>query len=213
MSVTPFRYSPNMCSTCERYEARMATGKVSAFGPVAQPGRAPAWHAGSRRFESGQVHLPDVSGYTMGGFVAGEGCFCTARLPAFADGSRRLRFLFTVEVVSRDRSLLEQLRALLAFGSICDRPGRRPGHQPTSHFRVSSFRAHREATIPFAERYLLPSAKRRQFDRWRAEMEEYLRAHSSRWGQGPSPCSVAGCGKPVRGQGLCRSHYYRATGY
>ena len=149
----------------------------------------------------------------LGGFVAGEGCFCTARLPPFADGSPRRRFVFQVNVATRDLALLEQLRSFLGYGSITARPPGRPGHLPTSEFRVSSFRAHREATIPFAERYLIPCAKRDQFERWRAEMDEYLRAHPSRWGLGPSPCSVPGCGKPVRGRGLCRSHYYRATGY
>jgi hypothetical protein len=124
-----------------------------------------------------------------------------------------LRFRFQVTVASRDRLLLEQLQSFLSFGSITDRRPGRPGHQPTSELRVSSFRAHREGTIPFAEQYLLPSAKRNQFDRWRADMEEYLEAHPARWGLGPSPCSVPGCRKPVRGQGVCRSHYYRATGY
>ncbi len=191
----------------------MAAGTLTAGGPVAQPGRAPAWHAGSRRFEPGQVHSPNVSAYVLGGFVAGEGCFYTAPLPAFADGSRRRRFVFQVTVARRDRALLEELRSFLGYGSIADRRARRPEHQPTTTFSVASFRAHREATIPFAERYLLPSAKRDQFERWRGEMEEYLEAHPSRWGLGPSPCSVPGCGKPVRGRGLCRAHYYRATGY
>ena len=75
------------------------------------------------------------------------------------------------------------------------------------------YAGHREATIAFAERYLLPSAKRDQFEQWRAEMDEYLQAHPSRWGLGPSRCSQPGCEKPVRGRGLCRAHYYRATGY
>ncbi len=147
------------------------------------------------------------------GFVAGEGSFYTSRDGFFADSSSRLRFRFQVTVASRDRSLLEQLQTFLGFGSITDRAPGRPGHQPTSELRLSSFRAHREATIPFAERYLLPCAKRDQFERWRAEMEEYLQAHPSRWGLGPSPCSVPGCAKPVRGRGLCRSHNYLATGY
>src|SRR3712207_8971609 len=56
----------------------------SAFGPVAQPGRAPAWHAGSQGFKSPQVHAPDVSGYMLAGFVAGEGSFYTSRDGFFA---------------------------------------------------------------------------------------------------------------------------------
>ena len=57
------------------------------------------------------------------------------------------------------------------------------------------------------------SAKRDQFDRWREEFDTYERAHPTQWGRGPSTCSEPGCHKPVRGRGLCRSHYYRATGY
>ncbi len=34
-----------------------------------------------------------------------------------------------------------------------------------------------------------------------------------RLGKGPSGCSEFGCDRPVRGRRLCRSHYYRATGY
>lgn len=191
----------------------MATGKVTADGPVAQPGRAPAWHAGSQGFKSPQVHQPEAIAYMLAGFVAGEGSFNTSRERLFADGSPRLRFRFQVTVATRDRALLEQLRRLLGYGSITDRPPGRPGYQPTSELRVSSFRAHREATIPFADRYLLPSAKRDQFERWRAQMDEYLAAHPSRWGLGPSPCCMPGCERPVRGRGLCRPHHYRATGY
>jgi hypothetical protein len=69
------------------------------------------------------------------------------------------------------------------------------------------------ATILFVDAHLLPCAKRRQFDQWRRDLDEYERRHPNRFGTGPSPCSVAGCDKPVRGRGLCRSHYDRATGY
>jgi len=85
--------------------------------------------------------------------------------------------------------------------------------QPTSVLRIHSIWAHRSATIPFAEAYLLPCAKRRQFQEWRDRLFAYDLAHPNRYGKGPSPCSVPGCEKPVRGRMLCRSHYYRATGY
>ena len=38
-------------------------------------------------------------------------------------------------------------------------------------------------------------------------------AKTPEWGKGLSTCSVEGCDRPVRGRGLCRRHYYRATGY
>lgn len=108
---------------------------------------------------------------------------------------------------------MEQLQHFLGFGSICERPPGRLGWQPTSTLMVNSIRAHHAATIPFAEQYLLPSAKRRQFEAWRDALSAYERLHPSKWGKGRSICSEAGCDRPVRGRGLCRSHYYRATGY
>ncbi|HET7487610.1 MAG TPA: LAGLIDADG family homing endonuclease [Acidimicrobiales bacterium] len=150
----------------------------------------------------------------MAGSVAGEGCFCmTPKKPAYADGSSRLAFRFEVKVASRDRPLPEALRDFLGYGSILAQPSRRPGWQPTSAFSVKSLRAHRAATIPFAEQYLLPCAKRRQFEAWRDAMNAHELEHPSRWGKGASPCSIPGCERPVRGRRLCRSHYYRETGY
>lgn len=146
--------------------------------------------------------------------MAGEGSFCiTRKLPPAVDGSVRLRFIFKVTMASRDRALLEDLRNFLGFGCINDAPARKPQWQPTSTFTIGSIRGHRMATIPFAERYLLPSAKRRQFERWRAAMDTYEITKPTRWGNGRSTCSEPGCDRPVRGRGLCRSHYYRVTGY
>jgi hypothetical protein len=149
----------------------------------------------------------------LGGFIAGEGCFSVVRRPeTFAKGEPRLRFLFDVEVASRDRNLLERLRLLLGAGAIRDRQ-RRPDHQPASALRISSAATHRRSTIPFAERHVPPSAKRVQFERWRDTLVAYERDRPTQWGRGPSTCSIDGCDHPVRGRGLCRRHYYRATGY
>lgn len=146
--------------------------------------------------------------------VAGEGCFSVGRRTVtFTDGSPRLRFVFTVSMATRDRPMLEALQQFLGYGCITDASPRRPGWQPMSSFCVASNRAHHAATIPFADRFLLPSAKRRQFEQWRDALVKYERERPSRYGRGPSACSEPGCDKPVRGRGLCRSHYYRATGY
>jgi hypothetical protein len=112
----------------------------------------------------------------------------------------------------RDRMLLEALRSFLGVGSVHAAPARRHW-QPVSTFSVNSHHAHRIATIPFAEMFLRPSAKRRQFEQWRAQLDAHESRHPNPYGRGPSPCSVEGCGAPVRGRGLCRSHYYRETGY
>jgi hypothetical protein len=116
-------------------------------------------------------------------------------------------------MANRDRPLLNALHELLGVGSICDRQSRNARWLPTATFSVSSRLAHRSVTIPFFDEYLLPCAKRQQFDAWRGEFEEYERRHPTRISLGPSPCSEPGCDRPVRGRGLCRSHYYLATGY
>jgi hypothetical protein len=121
--------------------------------------------------------------------------------------------VFQVAVASRDHAMLEALRQYLGFGSIRTTPPEREHWLPRSVYSVNSRRAHFAATIPFMEQYLLPSAKRVQYERWRDALIEHERAHPSKYGKGPSPCSEPGCDKPVRGRGLCRSHYYRATGY
>jgi hypothetical protein len=113
----------------------------------------------------------------------------------------------------RDLPLLEAVRSFLGFGAIQHYKRRRDHWQPTSVLKIHSIWAHRRSTIPFAEAYLLPCAKRQQFENWRDRLVAYDLAHPNRYGKGPSPCSVPGCEKPVRGRMLCRSHYYRATGY
>jgi hypothetical protein len=153
-------------------------------------------------------------GFTLGGIVAGEGTFCTANaMPPYADGSARTRFIFEVRMADRDLSVLRALRQFLGTGSINVQPAPRANWLPIASFSVHSHRAHRSRTIPFAERFLFPGAKRRQFEQWRDALYEYEALHPNRLGLGPSPCRIDGCDKPVRGRGLCRSHYYRETGY
>lgn len=98
----------------------------------------------------------------------------------------------------------------LGVGSVHDSPAKRVTWQPTSTLTVASFRAHRSATIPFADTFIIPSAKRRQYERWRDDLLAYDAARPRRQ---RSTCSEAGCEGLVRGRGLCRTHYYRATGY
>ena len=154
------------------------------------------------------------NGFAFAGLVAGEGSFIvTRKLPAFANGDFRLRFVFQVTMAARDRPLLGALQAYLGYGSLYDRPSRNSRWLPTVSFTINSIAAHRAATIPFAERFLLPCAKRDQFDQWRQALEAFDSEHPNRFGKGRSACSEPNCDGPVRGRGLCRSHYYRATGY
>ena len=152
---------------------------------------------------------------SLGGFVAGEGWFGTKRRAErfVRDGSPRLVFAFGITVARRDLRMLEALQTFLGHGTIRDRAPGQPHHQPLSDFAIVSMRAHRAATIPFARRFLLSCEKRRQFERWVEAMDVYEEQRPTQRGRGPSPCSMPGCGRPVRGRGLCRSHYYRETGY
>jgi hypothetical protein len=153
-------------------------------------------------------------GFALAGVVAGEGSFLVGpQGKNFPDGTPRLRFRFQVTMASRDHNLLAALQAFLGVGSLQRRAPARAHWQPTTTLAVNSHRAHRTVTIPFAETFLLPCAKRVQYEAWKRAFVDYELAHPNRHGQGRSTCSIAGCERPVRGRGLCRSHYYSATGY
>ena len=207
-----------MCVVCERLAARLGTGgnmpspQDGAIAQLVERFHGMEEVAGS--IPASSTFSPDVpQAYMLGGFVAGEGCFTTGvRGSRFADGTPVRKFVFTVEVADRDLQMLERLQAALNCGSIRLKASR-CGHLPSAAFSIRSHKAHRERTIPFMDRYLLPSAKRAQYEAWKEALAAYEIAHPTRWGLGPSSCSIKGCSGPVRGRGLCRRHYYRATGY
>lgn len=214
-----------MCDACVRFEQRLAAGTVDAsHGAVAQlVERVHGMHEarGSIPLSStqggGRITKRDQEGRWLAGLVAGEGSFSVASPSRsfVADGTPRLRFVFSLRMATRDRPLLEQLQAFLGVGAIDEAGPQRAGWQPTSNFSISAIKRHREATIPFAEKYLFPCAKRDQFESWHQALDEYEqhRMLRTRWGQGRSTCSAPGCDGEVRGRQLCRSHYYRATGW
>jgi len=154
----------------------------------------------------------DRVGFWLGGFVAGEGCFSILGKND-PDPTARRRFVFEVGLASRDRAVLELLQRTLGVGSINDQPPRNERWQPESSYRVSTILSHERATIPFMDRYLLPSHKREQYEAWKEAMRAYALERNVRWGRGRSICSIADCELVVRGRGLCRHHYYRATGW
>src|SRR5262249_44271493 len=122
--VTPFAYGANVCSICTTFEQRMAAGNFDrSIGPVAQlvehlHGMEGARGSSPLRSTLGSVKLPSniVSPWALGGFVAGEGCFVNSPLhDTYRDGTPKRRFLFQVAVASRDRPMLDSLRAYLGF--------------------------------------------------------------------------------------------------
>lgn len=209
-----------MCRVCSDFASRWTAGNViDSYGAIAQ--LVERFH-GMEEVESSILSSSTTksdgerpaSSWSLAGFVAGEGYFSvTRKKPPHRNGDPRLRFVFGVQVARRDLQLLEQLMDTLGCGSIAHRAPARPGRQPTSTLSVSSFLSHRSRVIPFMQRHLPPSHKRHQFELWVQAMDAYELAHPSRWGKGPSTCRVAGCEKPVRGRGLCRSHYHRETGH
>jgi len=156
-----------------------------------------------------------LAGSFFGGLIAGEGSYIESRCgDAFSsDGSPRKRFGFSITMAEWDAELIVALQRFLDVGRVRRRAPARVGWQPTVTLRVQSHLANRLVIIPFSERFLPPSHKREQFEMWRAAFFAYESDHPTRWGRGPSTCSAPGCDRPVRGRGLCRSHYYRATGY
>ena len=214
----PLRTVQAMCSVCGDFAERMALASLNPpCGAIAQ--LVERFHG----MEEVDGSIPSSStlpvtttaavAWFIGGLIVGEGSFTSTRvLPPFADGTERRRFVFSLEMAA-DRELVTALRDYFGAGSLVDSRARRAGYLPTTRFAISSNRRHLTTTIPFAEEHLLPSAKRRQFDRWRAQLSDYLSAHPTRYGKGPSACREPGCEEPVRGRGLCRSHYYRETGW
>ena len=208
-----------MCVTCDAFEARIAAATLnSPSGAVAQlverfDGIEEV--ARSIRVGSTQEALAERSRASfLAGLAAGEGCFSvTVRRERFRDGSPRLRFRFSLAMAARDRPLLIDLRDLLGCGAIYDAPGARPEWLPSSTFEVGKSAELRRFVIPFADRYLMPSAKRRQFDAWHKALLSYERDRPTQYGRGRSRCSEPECELPVRGRSLCRRHYYRVTGY
>ncbi len=152
-------------------------------------------------------------GHGLAGLAAGEGCFTEGTIGERRDGSARHRFRFQVTMADRDLPMLDALRHFTGVGSILRRGPQRPGWQPTATHSVGGRRGIREAVIPFFATFLIASAKRRHYERWRDRFHQYESLFPSKWGVGPSPCAITGCDAPVRGRGLCRVHYYRETGY
>ena len=198
-----------MCVVCKRVDREAAAIVGPPYGAVAQ---LVEHHTGSVRVARSSRVSSTHSPFFLGGVVAGEGTFVVTLGNRMASGERALRFVFQLTMASRDRSLLESLRGQLGFGSINDRAARRSHWQPSSTLSIASRKAHLAATIPFMDAYLLaPTHKRVQYEQWKGALLAYDVERPRKVGR--STCSEPDCNGLVRGRGLCRSHYYRATGW
>lgn len=206
-----------MCVVCETVEGEAAANVGSPHGGVAQlverlhgmqevswvrSPSPPPWMSPAQR----------ERGFFLGGLVTGEGSFIVTRGPQLADGERALRFVFSVTMASRDRPLLLGLRDAIGRGSVRDSEPQKPHWQPRSVLTINSRRAHVDATIPFMDAFLLaPTHKRVQYEQWKGALLAYEVERPRKVGR--STCSEPECTGVVRGRGLCRAHYYRATGW
>lgn len=198
-----------MCIVCEQGEPEAAAIVGPPYGAVAQ---LVEHHTGSVRVARSSRVSSTHSPFFLGGLVAGEGTFVVTLGNTRVDGDRALRFVFQLTMASRDRALLKALREHLGFGSINDRAPRKSHWQPSSTLTVASRKAHLAATVPFMDAYLLaPTHKRVQYEQWKGALLAYEEERPRKLGR--STCSEPGCAGLVRGRGLCRSHYYRATGW
>jgi hypothetical protein len=103
--------------------------------------------------------------------LAGEsGFWIRERRERRADGSARGRFVFDVLMADRDADLLHDLQRTLRVGRVRMIPPRRAGWLASAQLRITARADNVERVVPFADRYLLPSAKRDAFLAWRAEL-------------------------------------------
>jgi hypothetical protein len=134
----------------------------------------------------------------LGGFVAAEGSFVAS------SG----RFTFRIGLGAADRGMCTRFRDFFGCGSIHHSPRRRPHYDDECSFVIQSLKDHVEATIPFMDEHLPESYKRQQYLAWRDQVLDYWEHRAKR----PRTCSVEGCDRPRRAQGLCRRHLLTERG-
>ena len=105
----------------------------------------------------------------VAGFTIAEGCFASTGAPP--------RFAFTVALGARDAATCDALRAFFGVGHVYRYPRRSPTHDDVAIFTVQSRHDLWRVVVPFMDAHLPACEKRRQYERWRAALEE-RRAHS-----------------------------------
>ncbi len=134
----------------------------------------------------------------LGGFIAGEGYLWA--------GVRDFRC--AVALGATDAAMCHLLRDFLGVGRIHRYARRRPHYDDEVVWVVRSLPQLVGVMVPFLDEHLPPSYKREQYLAWRAELMAYWDERARR----PLACTIDGCNRPMRAEGLCRGHYYAAYG-
>jgi hypothetical protein len=130
----------------------------------------------------------------LGGFVAAEGCFTrTGR-----------RFRFAIALGAKDAKMCDVAAVVLGVGHVARSPRRQPHFDDEVIFAVQSTKQLVDRVVPFMDRYLPPSKKRNQYEKWRFELLHFWESGAKRL----RTCTVSGCERPQRAKGVCRHHYY-----
>lgn len=101
--------------------------------------------------------------YFLAGFIAGEGCFGIYKLKKRPNS---YNILFTIEVNKKDLRILKEIKKALKCGHLHGRY-KRP---KIVRFQISNKREIIDKLIPFMDRYLIASYKKKQYERWRKKV-------------------------------------------
>jgi hypothetical protein len=139
----------------------------------------------------------DVAGY-VGGFVAAEGTFTRTNR----------NHTFRVSLGEVDAVSCELLRAFFGVGHVYHYARRREHYDDEVVFQVRRTQDLVNVIIPFMDEHLPASYKRQQYGAWRAEVIDFWDYQMKR----RRNCTIDGCGRPQKGRGVCRIHYYALYG-
>ena len=102
----------------------------------------------------------------VAGFTVAEGCFTSTGTPP--------RFAFTVALGARDLDTCEGLAAFFDVGRVYRYARRAPTHDDVVIYTVQKRGELVEGVVPFMDRYLPASQKRKQYESWRDALLERL---------------------------------------
>lgn len=105
--------------------------------------------------------------YFLAGLIAGEGCFTKK--------SKLKGFSFSIKMADRDKEILEELKKIINAGYIYLYKKRKNLWEDECVFIIQSQIDIHTKLIPFMNKFLLGSFKRKQFLRWKEEFYTYYK--------------------------------------